>query len=257
MFCVFHPTNAATAQCAGCNRPLCAACDHRIKAQPYCEDCIVRGVDVLRRPSAPVVAPQMSIYPPPLAPANAPSPTKATLLAVVPGLGAVYNRQNVKALFHFIGTAGLGQLADSTNMGVFGFGAFVFFLYTVIDANRSARAIAAGASPRDDEQRLRWLFARYMPVWGLALIFAAIIVALSSLPILPGVLTPERIWGVILFVAGAYMLIAYFRSLRSEEPRSSFPAQPRSVVSAVLPGDIDGMTSPYADGRTTSHLHDR
>jgi hypothetical protein len=255
MFCVFHPTNAATAQCVGCNRPLCAACDHRIKAQPYCEDCIVRGVDVLRRPSGPVVAPQMAIYPPPMPMINGPSPIKATLLAFIPGLGSVYNRQNLKALFHFIGTVGLIQLADATDMEFFGIGAFVFFLYTVIDANRSARSISAGANPSDDENRLRWLFARYMPLWGLILIASALVVALSSIPMLPGILTPARIWGVILFIAGAYMIFAYTRSLRSDEPRS-FATPPRSVVSSILPGEVEGLTN-YQNERTTSHLHER
>jgi hypothetical protein len=95
-----------------------------------------------------------------------------------------------------------------------------------------------------------------MPVWGLVLIFSAIIVAISSFSILPGILTPERLWGVVLFAAGAYLLISYFRSLKTEET-PSFPAPPRSVVSAMLPGDVEGITTNYADGRTTSHLHER
>jgi hypothetical protein len=255
MFCVYHPTNAATAQCAGCNRPLCAACDHRIKAQPYCEDCIVRGVDVLRRPSAPVVAPQAAYAA--RAPYNAPSPTKATLLALVPGLGAVYNRQNLKALVHFLATAGLFEIGGATDIGFFIGGGFVFFLFTLIDANRSAKAIAAGVDPRDDERRLKWAFARYKPVWGLVLIAASLIAVVTSLPILPGVITPARIWAVILFLAGAYMILAYFRSLRREEDPRSFTTPPRSVVSSALPDDVAELATGYPEGRSTSHLGDR
>ncbi|MCC6743280.1 MAG: hypothetical protein IT175_05400, partial [Acidobacteria bacterium] len=68
---------------------------------------------------------------------------KATLLALVPGLGAVYNRQNLKAVLHFVGVVGLIELGDVTNIGMFVFGGLVFFLFTVIDANRSAKAIAS------------------------------------------------------------------------------------------------------------------
>jgi hypothetical protein len=253
MFCVFHPTNAATAHCSGCNRPLCAACDHRIKAQPYCEDCIVRGVDILRRPSSPVVAPAIVAYPPRIV-HNAPSPAKATMLALVPGLGAVYNRQNLKALFHFIGTVGLFEIGGATDLALFVFGGVVFFLYTVMDANRSAREIAAGADPRDDERRIKWAFARYKPAWGLAMIVAALLAIIPQLPIIPGVLSPARIWAALLFLGGLYMIFAYFRSLRTDAEPPSFPTPPRSVVSSALPGDVGGLTSTYTEGRSTSHL---
>ncbi len=252
MYCVFHPTNAAAARCSGCDRPLCAACDHRIKAQPYCEDCIVRGIDVLRRPSGPVIAPVMAAYPPQV-PVNAPSSGKATLLALIPGLGAVYNRQNLKALAHFVGSVGLMEIGISADLALFGWGGFVFFLYTIIDANRSAKAIAAGMDPRDDERRLKWMLARYKPAWGMLLIAVSLLVVISSLPILPGAFTTPRILAVMLFLAGTYMIVAYFRSLRQETEPPSYPSPPRSVVSSTLPGDVAGLTG-YTEGRSTSHL---
>jgi hypothetical protein len=251
MFCAYHPTNAATAQCAGCNRPLCAACDHRIKAQPYCEDCIVRGVDVLRRPSSPVVAPQLAY---PQYEVDAPGSGKATLCALIPGLGAVYNRQNLKALVHFLGTVGLMELGAATDLSVFGFGGFVFYLYTIIDANRTAKAIAAGVDPRDDERRMKWMFARYRLAWGLIVTFAAVLAFVTSLPSLPFNLDPGRVWAVVLFVAGIYMILAYFRSLRTVEEPQAFPQAPRSVVSSALPADVGTLTSTYGESRSTSHL---
>lgn len=256
MYCAFHPTNAATAHCMSCNRPLCAGCDHRIKAQPFCEDCIVRGVEHLRRPSAPVA---MSGHP--VALANAPSPTKATLLSLVPGLGAVYNRQNLKALVHFIGTVGLLEIGDATDLAFFVVGGLVFFLYTVIDANRTARAISAGEDPAEDERRIKWLFARYKPIWGVTLVAIAISAVLASLQGLPSILTPGRLWAGFLFLAGGYMIFSYFRSLGKEDdeepPYTTTP--PRSVVSTMLPPPPggDSMTAMYGDGRTTSHLDKR
>lgn len=251
MFCAYHPTNAATAQCAGCNRPLCAACDHRIKAQPYCEDCIVRGVDVLRRPAAPVVAPN-AVYVPNAVPA--PGSGKATLLALVPGLGAVYNRQNLKALVHFLGTVGLMELGAATDLAVFGFGGVVFFLYTMIDANRSAKAIAAGMDPRDDERRLKWMFARYRLTWGVIVMAAGLLAVLNAALRERFHEHSAQVWGAILFAGGLFMVAAYFRSLRTVQEPNAFPmAPPRSVVSSALPPDVAGLPT-YTDSRSTSQL---
>jgi hypothetical protein len=252
MFCAYHPSNAASVSCVSCNRPLCAACDHRIKAQPVCEDCIVRGIDALRRPAPQMIAPVV-------APKNAPSPRKATLFALVPGLGAVYNRQNLKALTHFVGTVGLFELSGITDSGFFAFGGIVFFLYSMIDANRTARAIAAGEDPAEDERHLKWLFARYKPLWGLLLVAVALIATLSSLPALPFGLTQGRLWAVVLFLTGGYLIYSYFKSLGKEDDDASFATRPpRSVVSAMLPpSDIGHATSAYGETRSTSHLADR
>jgi hypothetical protein len=252
MYCAFHPTNAATAHCSGCNRSLCAACDHRIKAQPFCEDCIVRGAEALRRPQQPAI--QQVMYQP-TPPRNAPSAAKATLLALIPGLGAVYNRQNLKALVHFLGTVGLWELADKTELATLGVGGTVFYLFTLIDANRTAKAIAAGVDPSEDERRIKWLFARYKPLWGVMLVVAAALAVLTSLTNLPFGLTQSRMLAGLMFVAGAYMIVSYFRSLRSEEQSPQFTTPPRSVVSSMLPPpDRQALTAEYTDSRSTSHL---
>src|SRR5690606_27642761 len=65
------------------------------------------------------------------------SPARAALCALVMGLGAVYNREYTKAVVHFAIFAGLVTLADSVGE-FFGFAAFVFYLFTIMDAYRSA-----------------------------------------------------------------------------------------------------------------------
>ncbi|MDM7923150.1 MAG: hypothetical protein QUS14_12695, partial [Pyrinomonadaceae bacterium] len=47
--CAYHSQNVAVVQCNGCGKALCPACDHRIKGFPYCQDCIVQGIDLLRQ----------------------------------------------------------------------------------------------------------------------------------------------------------------------------------------------------------------
>jgi hypothetical protein len=233
MHCAFHPMNAATANCAGCNRPLCPNCDHRIKGYPHCEDCIVRGVDLMRR------AANGSLTPAPLVMQGVKSKSrhwKATLCALVPGLGAVYNRQNFKALFHFVGVVGLAQLAAAADIELFGVGAAVFYLFTLIDANRTAKSIAAGADPREDEVRLRWMFSKHRGTWGVALLGSAALIAISSLIALPLGLRPAHLWAVVLFATGLYFISSYFRTPKeSYDPGATIPPVPRSVVSTALP----------------------
>ena len=48
MNCAYHSVNAAVVNCNGCGKPFCPACDHRIKGFPFCQDCIVAGVEMLR-----------------------------------------------------------------------------------------------------------------------------------------------------------------------------------------------------------------
>ncbi|HEY0082478.1 MAG TPA: hypothetical protein VGB61_06790, partial [Pyrinomonadaceae bacterium] len=58
MNCAYHNMNAAVVQCSRCSRPLCPACDHRIRGFPYCQDCIVAGVELLQQQPALLHAPQ-------------------------------------------------------------------------------------------------------------------------------------------------------------------------------------------------------
>ncbi|HEX8423103.1 MAG TPA: hypothetical protein VF634_06815, partial [Pyrinomonadaceae bacterium] len=91
MNCSYHNINAAVVQCSRCTRPLCPACDHRIRGFPYCQDCIVAGVELLQQQPALLHAPQQL--------RRRTSKWVATLLSLlIPGLGAAYNGQTSKAL---------------------------------------------------------------------------------------------------------------------------------------------------------------
>ena len=140
MFCSYHPRNQARVQCINCARKLCAACDHRIKGYPYCQDCIVMGVDLLRQQSQANYVPYVK---------KRTSPFVATLLSFVcPGLGAAYNGQTVKALVHFAVFVGLFQMAILTG-GTFLFvGGFIgMWFFAALDAWRTAQAIRSGLTP--------------------------------------------------------------------------------------------------------------
>ena len=53
-----------------------------------------------------------------------PKPRRAALCAIIPGIGAVYNREYVKAVVHFSVFAGLTLIAEAVEL--FGLAAFSF-----------------------------------------------------------------------------------------------------------------------------------
>ncbi len=80
MNCAYHLRNPAAVQCSRCAKPLCPACDHRIRGFPFCQDCIVAGVEMLQQQSRAALTPGVV--------RRKSSPFVATLLSIVPGLGA-------------------------------------------------------------------------------------------------------------------------------------------------------------------------
>ena len=104
MYCSYHAKNPAVVQCNQCARWLCPACDHRVRGFPFCQDCIVAGVELLRHSHA---SPSHILR-------RKSSPFVATLLSFVPGLGAAYNGQTSKAIVHFAIFASFFQMAVVT-----------------------------------------------------------------------------------------------------------------------------------------------
>ena len=162
MNCAYHSHNAAVVSCNGCSRPLCPACDHRIKGFPYCQDCIVQGVDLLRQQSRTNHVPFVK---------KRTSPVISTLLSMLcPGLGAAYNGQTVKALVYFAVFVGLFQMAvltSGTPLFVFGFIGMWFF--AALDSWRTAQMIRSGLTPDVADDILVKRFSGNPKAWGIVL----------------------------------------------------------------------------------------
>lgn len=162
MNCAYHSHNAATVSCNGCGKPLCPACDHRIKGFPYCQDCIVRGVDLLRSQNQSSNSSKVTAQT---------SPFIALVLSFIcPGLGAAYNGQTYKALIYFAISVGLFQMAILAKMPLFVFGVFGMWLYSAVDAWKTARLIRSGAKPEMAEDILVQRFSGNPKLWGVLLI---------------------------------------------------------------------------------------
>lgn len=236
MYCIYHQKNPAVVQCNRCARPLCPACDHRIRGFPFCQDCIVAGVELLRQQSpseASRVVQRRS------------SPFVATLLSFVPGLGAAYNGQTSKAIVHFAIFASFFQMAVMTNgVHFFVLGVLGTWLFAAVDACRTAQLMRAGLSPEAEEDVIaRRLYGNPF-AWGVTLIIIGTIFLLHTLV---GVQLPIReLLPVALVALGAYMLFDYIRRRKTSDRVVRFDS--RTPPPSVITGTFD---SRFRTGETT------
>jgi len=127
MKCATHPEVDANGYCRNCGKPLCPACMREVHGALYCETCLA---PVALRPDVPL--------------RSGPNPGLAATLGFVPGLGAVYNGQYIKALIHVLIFGGLIALLSSDLPGgydaIFGIALGCFYFYMPIEAYRTAKA---------------------------------------------------------------------------------------------------------------------
>jgi TM2 domain-containing membrane protein YozV len=223
MNCAYHLTNRAVVQCSRCSRPLCPACDHRIRGFPYCQDCIVSGVELLQHQQARAGLPPVM--------RRKTSPFVALLLSlVVPGLGAAYNGQTSKAIVHFTIFASFFQMATVTDgTAFFVLGVIGTWLFAAVDAARTAQLIRSGLAPDAESDAIaRRLYGNPL-AWAVTMVTLGTVFLLHTLF---GVRLPiEKSLPVLLVLLGAYMLFDYVRSRPKREAASFDPfARPPSVV---------------------------
>ncbi len=203
MNCIYHTMNLAAAQCTSCTRPLCPACDHRVRGFPFCQDCIVAGVELLQQRSRFTGMPTSRLT----------SPVFALLLSLlVPGLGAAYNGQTSKALVHFAIFAGFFQMTLMTGGAasfVLGLGFIGAWLFAAVDAYRTAQLIRLGLALSTEADAI----ARSL--YGHPLAWAVVLTALGTLFMVHtvfGVRLPIReLLPIVMVGLGAYMLFDYGR----------------------------------------------
>ena len=166
MNCATHSDSAAVAFCRTCGKPLCNQCTRDVRGLIYCEACLAARME--GQPAAagtvpPYVPPQTGyqfvdqgpgVKVPP-GPTSGPNPTVAGILAgVFPiGVGAVYTGQYAKGLAHLVIMV-LLILGVSSDLPwyvvmVLGIAIGFFYIYQIIDAARSARAIQMGEPAPD------------------------------------------------------------------------------------------------------------
>jgi len=168
----------------------------------------------------------------------------AALCAVLPGMGAVYNRQNIKAVVHFVSIIGLFELASfRVAAGVFALAGLAFYLYSIIDAYRTATLIARGESPAVDEERFKRSLIKRAPLIGIMLIAAGLLLVVQILRPF-AFITLARLFPVALILLGGYLLTRYFKRSREE----SYDQHPSVPPYSLVPGRF-GERSTARGGR--------
>jgi hypothetical protein len=199
MNCAYHTHNAAVVGCNGCGRALCPACDHRIKGFPYCQDCIVMGVDLLRQQSR---VNNVNFV------QRRTSPFLAGILSMIcPGLGAAYNGQTVKALVYFGVFVGLFQMAILTRTPLFALGIIGMWFFVALDSWRTAQMIRAGLTPDVADDILVKRFSGNPKLWGIVLGLLGLAFVFQR--VLSTGFILRALMPVMLIGLGAYLLRGY------------------------------------------------
>lgn len=192
MKCAVHPEAEATGFCRNCGKPLCAQCTREVRGALYCEQCLS---GILAGPQATAAARTGDSR-----------PAIAATLGVIPGLGAVYNGEYVKALIHVVVFASLiaAMAADlASSFQAFVIVSFVAFcFYMPVDAYRVAKARSTGEpAPPDLMQG-----PGRKPIGAIVLIGLGVLILLGNF----GLLEREwfaKAWPVGLIVLGVWVLM--------------------------------------------------
>lgn len=189
MKCAVHTEVDASGFCRNCGKAMCGTCTRDVRGIFYCEDCLAQ---VVAQPSA--TAP------------GAPNPALAFILGLIPGVGAVYNGQYMKALVHVLVFGSLIAIADAAGgpgEAIFGLLVAAFYIYMPIEAYQTAKARQLGQKPPS------WVpeIETTQPIGAYLLIALGALLLLDN--IIPG-FNPWRwighAWPVILIVIGILLL---------------------------------------------------
>jgi len=154
----------------------------------------------------------------------------AALFALFPGMGAVYNRQNVKGVVHFATIVGLFQLtAIHVASGFFGLAGLAAYLYSIIDAYRTGHLISRGATPSADEERFKRSLIKRAPFIGILLITAGFLLVIQILRPF-SLITYARLFPIVLIILGGFLLTRYFKRSREEGYEHNSETPPYSLV---------------------------
>lgn len=196
MKCSYHSNVEFQEICTTCRKPLCNECAHKIKGKPYCQDCLVQGTEwaaTLKGLRLPADAPQ-----------------RAAWLSLIPGMGAVYNNEYLKAITYFAVFAALIMLGSRVH-GVFGFGAMVFLVFTMFDSYRTAagktrKLMESSALPEPEPEQDKAILT-----WGIFLIILGFLFLLQNL--IPYYFL-NQLWPFVFIALGGYLV---YRAMQKQK----------------------------------------
>jgi hypothetical protein len=191
MNCAVHTDVAATGYCRQCGKALCPECVRDVGGALYCASCLTGIVSATPATKS--------------TDASRNHPGAALALGFIPGLGAVYNGEYLKALVHVMIFGGIIALL-STNLpdaydAFLGIALGCFYFYMPIEAYRVAKARQLGEPPPMD-----LMYARGgKPMGAIVLIVLGVLFLLANF----GLLRTEWLtkgWPIGLIAIGLWIL---------------------------------------------------
>jgi TM2 domain-containing membrane protein YozV len=200
MNCFYHSEAPNVAFCIRCGHALCNECIHNVRGSVYCETCLgdlVEGKTAPKSEKKEVVA--------------GTNPGAAFALGMIPGVGAIYNGEFVKAAVHILIFGTLVSMADATDAALFGLASAAFYFYMPFEAYYTAKKRMMGAqgimleTPIDRIQQ-QFGTMRDRELWGgVALVAIGGLYLLGNLDVFD-LHRIARLWPALLVVAGVWLL---------------------------------------------------
>jgi hypothetical protein len=191
MNCAVHKEIESTGYCSNCGKPVCAQCARQVRGALYCEPCLS---SMLTQPATHQA----------LAGRH---PWVAFGLGWVPGLGAVYNSDYMKALVHVAIFAALVTMnAHGANQPFWGLVLAAFICYMPIEAYVAARDRFKTQRAADPAIQSTETPTTCLPVGPIVLIALGVLFLLDNFGVLQFDWVFERGWPVLLIGLGTWML---------------------------------------------------
>ncbi len=218
MNCANHADASAVAYCRTCGKALCANCTRPVKGVIYCEECLGARMQTPATSTGLVAATVPPGAAAPSVASSGPNPTVAGILAgFFPiGVGAVYTGQYAKGLAHLAimgfliaGCSVASNSAHGEALGwICGIGIAFFWVYQIVDAVRTARALQTG-QPIPDPYGLGATFGAgtrvdtsKVPFGAMLLILLGVLFLLNTMGLELGL---DRFWPLILIAIGGWL----------------------------------------------------
>jgi len=198
MNCTYHAELPNVAFCIRCGHALCKDCVRNVRGSVYCEQCIADAVEGKTTKEETVVNTH---------------PGAAFVLGLIPGVGAIYNGEFLKAAIHVLIFGTLVSLHDLTTVGrpLLGVINAAFYFYMPFEAYYTAKKRMLKRQGVDLEtpiDRLQQQFedVRHRELWGgVLLILIGALFLLGNLNVF-AVAEVAKFWPALLVVLGVWML---------------------------------------------------
>jgi TM2 domain-containing membrane protein YozV len=199
MNCFYHAEAPNVGFCIRCGHALCNECIRNVKGSVYCESCLGELVEGKTGSST-----HYKDVP-------GTNPGAAFALGLIPGVGAIYNGEFVKAAVHVLIFGTLVSLADATDAALFGLATAAFYFYMPFEAYYTAkkRKLAAeGVMLETPIDRLQQQFGNVKDreLWGgIALVVIGGLYLLGNLDVFD-LHRIARLWPAALVIVGVWLL---------------------------------------------------